>query len=214
MNLCRLRTFPTSRDVRLESGLRPKADFRRPLRVYVRALSATPWEMTGWILAFLGHVDRILEALHGKECERGRRDHRPANWRRAQALFEPKPTARRHDFLQANSRRFAQSSPRHENIPLNPSGKSELQAPSSCPAQRGVGHRHERWGGLRWTRQRRSARCVCRAGDPVSEYSAQDDDACCVRQNRVVLAPVAGVKLPEANSSLPGSIKPSIRQRR
>ena len=100
MNLCRLRTFPTSRDVRLDSGLRPKADFRRPLRVYVRALSATPWEMTGWILAFLGHVDRILEALHGKECERGRRDHRPANWRRAQALFEPKPVARRHDFLQ------------------------------------------------------------------------------------------------------------------
>jgi len=36
----------------------------------------------------------------------------------------------------------------------------------------------------------------------------------CVRQNRVVLAPVAGVKLTEAKSTQPGFDEPSIRQRR
>ena len=48
------------------------------------------------------------------------------------------------------------SSPFAKNIPLNPSGKSKVNFPPSCPAQRGVGRRHERWDRLRWTRQRRA----------------------------------------------------------
>jgi hypothetical protein len=40
---------------------------------------------------------------------------------------------------------------------------------------------------------------VRRAVSAVSERRAQDDRRCSVRQNRVVLAPVAGVKLPVAN---------------
>jgi hypothetical protein len=39
---------------------------------------------------------------------------------------------------------------------LSPSGKSLLGLTPSCPRGRGVGHRHERWDGMRWTRQRRA----------------------------------------------------------
>ena len=42
------------------------------------------------------------------------------------------------------------------NFSLNASSKSNLQLPPSGPEKRGVGHRHERWDGLRWTRQRRA----------------------------------------------------------
>src|SRR5882757_9649020 len=41
-------------------------------------------------------------------------------------------------------------------------------------AERGVGHRHERWGGMRWT-QRRRARDRSQGGFPVSEASAPDE---------------------------------------
>jgi hypothetical protein len=41
-------------------------------------------------------------------------------------------------------------------FPLLPSGKSVLGLPASCPRGRGVGHRHERWDGMRWTRRRRA----------------------------------------------------------
>ena len=44
---------------------------------------------------------------------------------------------------------------------LSPSGKSLLGLTSSCPRGRGVGHRHERWDGMRWTRQ-------CRARDEIA----------------------------------------------
>ena len=43
-----------------------------------------------------------------------------------------------------------------KNFSLNAPPKSNLQLPPSCPEKRGVGHRHERWDGLRWTRQRRA----------------------------------------------------------
>jgi hypothetical protein len=42
----------------------------------------------------------------------------------------------------------------------------------------------------------------------VSDYGAQDERRMRGRQNRVVLAPVAGVKLAEAKSARPGSTKP------
>ena len=47
---------------------------------------------------------------------------------------------------------------------LSPSGKSLLGLTSSCPRGRGVGHRHERWDGMRWTRQRRARDGDGRAG--------------------------------------------------
>ena len=53
-------------------------------------------------------------------------------------------------------------------------------------------------------------------GYPVSEHGAQDDRRCSVRQNRVVLAPVAGVKLSVANSIQPdrSAIKPAAMEAR
>jgi hypothetical protein len=44
---------------------------------------------------------------------------------------------------------------------LSPSGKSLLGLTPSCPRGRGVGHRHERWDGMRWTRR-------CRARDGIA----------------------------------------------
>ena len=61
--------------------------------------------------------------------------------------------------------------------------------------------------GMRWTQQRQARDVVCRAGFPVSGHGAQDDRRCSVRQNRVVLAPVAGVKLPVANSVQPDRLR-------
>jgi hypothetical protein len=48
---------------------------------------------------------------------------------------------------------------------------------------------------------------VRRAVSAVSERRAQDDRRCSVRQNRVVLAPVAGVKLSVANSVQPDRLR-------
>ena len=93
------------------------------------------------------------------------------------------------------------------------------------PSRGDVGHRHERWDGMRWTRQRR-ARLGLQGGSSVSDCSASDErrlspakplDAPksdfgrrrlaktggCVRQNCVVLAPVAGVKLPVTDAIQP-----------
>ena len=58
--------------------------------------------------------------------------------------------------------------PSQQNFSLNASPKSNLQLPPSCPTKRGVGHRHERWDGLRWTRWRRARDGNRRAGLPVS----------------------------------------------
>ena len=64
--------------------------------------------------------------------------------------------------------------------------------------------------GLRWTRGRRAREALqggLRLGvGAVSDRSAQDERRYCVRQKRVVLAPVAGVKLAEANRIQPGSL--------
>ena len=67
---------------------------------------------------------------------------------------------------------------------------------------------------MRWTRAASGAKRVRRAGSPVSGHGAQDDRRCSVRQNRVVLAPVAGVKLPVAHSIQPDrlAIKPAAME--
>ena len=52
-----------------------------------------------------------------------------------------------------------------------------------------------------------------RAGFPVSDLKRARRRRCCVRQRRVVLAPVAGVKLAEICRAQPGFGESSIRQR-
>jgi hypothetical protein len=69
---------------------------------------------------------------------------------------------------------FAPSSLGCKNIPLRRHPKSPLQLPPSRPEKRGVGHRHKRWGGLRWTRQRQ-AREMFAGRFSVSEHGAQDE---------------------------------------
>jgi hypothetical protein len=55
-------------------------------------------------------------------------------------------------------------------FPLSSSGKSVLGLPTSCPRGRGVGHRHERWDGMRWTQRRRARDGMAgRASGPVSD---------------------------------------------
>jgi hypothetical protein len=61
-----------------------------------------------------------------------------------------------------------------------------------------IARRHERGTGCGGRRQRQ-ARSVFAGRLSVSGHGAQDDRRCGVRQNRVVLAPVAGVKLPVAS---------------
>jgi hypothetical protein len=55
-----------------------------------------------------------------------------------------------------------------------PVGQIIAKTRAPCPGKRGVGHRHERWGGLWWTRQRR-ARDVFAGRFPVSEHDARDE---------------------------------------
>jgi hypothetical protein len=121
------------------------------------------------------------------------------------------------------------------NFSLNAAPKSNLQLPLSCPTKRGVGQRHERWDRLRWTRRVGRAR-GCRAVIPVSDRTARRRTALkrlsrnffrqhagrsrrmargsCGRQNCVVLAPVAGVKLMEIVGPNRAFDQSLIRQRR
>ena len=99
------------------------------------------------------------------------------------------------------------SSPGIENISLFTQAKSTAHLLLSRPEKRGVGHRHERWDGLRWTRQC-CARGDRRAAKAVSDRSAPDERRCCVRQNRVVPAPVAGVEL--CGGEVPDRVQPSL----
>ncbi len=76
-----------------------------------------------------------------------------------------------------------------------------------------IARRHERGTGCGGRRQRQ-ARSVFAGRLSVSGHGAQDDRRCGVRQNRVVLASVAGVKLPVANSIQPdrSAIKPAAME--
>ena len=58
---------------------------------------------------------------------------------------------------------------------------------------------------MRWTRERRHARAVAGRVEPRERFAgAQDERRFSVRQNRVVLTPVAGAKSAVANSTQPG----------
>jgi hypothetical protein len=61
----------------------------------------------------------------------------------------------------------------------------------SRPLERGVGHRHERWGGMRWPRQCPRAPAIAGRILPIRErFPGRADERCFRgRQNRVVLTP-------------------------
>jgi hypothetical protein len=87
----------------------------------------------------------------------------------------------------------------HAKIFSFPSPPNQWLFPRCPVSTRGADRASSRTrDGMRWTQQRQ-ARSVFAGRLSVSEHGAQDDRRCSVRQNRVVLAPVAGVKLPVAN---------------
>jgi hypothetical protein len=95
-------------------------------------------------------------------------------------------------------------SPARKKNPLRARPKSVLERCLSRPARGAYRDRHGRGAGLRWTRKRRARDAVRRAGFPVSDRRVSDERRICVRQNRVVLAPVAGVKPAEVCKAQPG----------
>src|SRR4051812_30892734 len=103
--------------------------------------------------------------------------------------------------------------PRAKNNPLRARPRSVLELPPSRPARGAYRDRHGRWAGLRWTRKRRARDKESQGGFPVSDAGAPDEWRSCVRQRRVVLAPVAGVKLAKICRAQPGVGESSIRQR-
>ena len=64
------------------------------------------------------------------------------------------------------------------------------------PLRRGAARdRHERWGGMRWTRRCRAREGIAGRVKARERFTRRRDERhCCGRQKRVVLAPVAGVK--------------------
>ena len=110
----------------------------------------------------------------------------------------------------AISTRFGSSSLAGKNIPLLISPKSAPSSRHPASSKRGV--RVVTIRGVRGAVDAMALRARGIAGRPqalswaVSDRSAQDERRCCVRQKRVVLAPVAGVKLAEAVRTQPGSL--------
>jgi hypothetical protein len=113
-----------------------------------------------------------------------------------------------------------------ENIPLNPSGKSKVKSRPSRPTRGAYRDRHGRRVRDAVAAAMPGAQDVRRADVSVSGQRAPDEgvalafdqdfdgaqspakplgeDGLSGRQNRVVLAPVAGVKPPEVSKALPG----------
>ena len=104
------------------------------------------------------------------------------------------------------------SSPRAKNIPLNPSGKSKLEYAHPVPLEGRIAIVTDVGAGCGGRGNARRARCL-QGGDFRERTTRARRRRCCGRQNRVVLAPVAGVKPPEAGEAQPGFARPSIRRR-
>jgi hypothetical protein len=139
--------------------------------------------------ALLGWVTNTLQAAWRSQrpgmisraaCLSQRREIEDALARRR---FLPKPAREvpvaQRDRARAMTRPFVHHLSRVEaeetnptgKISLSPSGKSLLELLTSCPRGRGVGHRHERWDGMRWTRRRRARDGMAgRASGPVSDH--------------------------------------------
>jgi hypothetical protein len=85
----------------------------------------------------------------------------------------------------------------------------------SRPTRGAIARRHERGAGCGGRESVRRATAIAGRDEPRERCAAcRMIGAFCVRQNRVVLAPIAGVKLAEAKSGSTGFDQPLIRQRR
>src|SRR6266536_5055716 len=100
------------------------------------------------------------------------------------------------------------SSPFARNILLNPSGKSALPARPVLSRQEGRIAIVTNAGEDAVDAAASARKVVHRAVFRERTIARRTNDVSCVRQNRVVLAPVAGVKLAEAKSAQPRLISP------
>jgi hypothetical protein len=196
-------TFRTSRDVRLESGMHSKADARPTMRIQgitvtvhysalksTRMLSRNPpsadvvvayadaKSLYGYGAARLG---LHLGSLRGKRLEgwAQRLDSRPSfETPRCAGLLRMRSEKARSPCKRNLATRLRQNNPTGR-FPLSSSGKSLLKLPASCPRGRGVGHRHERRDGMRWTRRRRARDGMAgRALRACERSSGRADERC------------------------------------
>ena len=103
------------------------------------------------------------------------------------------------------------SSPSRKNFPLSPSGKSVALICASHPSQGRIASRHERGmrcGGRGGVGAMRVRRAVSHRERTTARWTK---GARCVRQNRVVLTPVAGAKISGGEVSPTGLDQPPIR---
>ena len=153
---------------------------------YGRRLAQTRTTMTvhltpaPWFRAALGRLEKALRLLDIAMLVRA------AYLLQAVEITGPRRCANAR-FSPANSSWFALSSLDRKNNPLRARPKSPLQIPPSRPEKRGVGHRHERWGGLRWTRQRQAREVF--AGRLIRERTSRADER---RLNAFAMASAGG----------------------
>jgi len=94
---------------------------------------------------------------------------------------------------------------------------NQLHLRASRLIEEGRTRRHDTWSAGSGGREAPARARHCRAVsgfvlETVSNRSAQDERRYCVRQKRVVLAPVAGVKSAEVSRGPTGFARPSIRR--
>ncbi len=130
----------------------------------------------------------------------------------------------RRALRMAGALRVNKKFPNHFKLicPVQPRAKKqsasrETQISPRTPAiparKRGVSRSSRTLGWVAVDAKAPGARQVSQGGFPVSGAGAPDEWRSCVRQRRVVLAPVAGVKLAEICGAQPGFGESSIRQR-
>src|SRR5882757_11373405 len=89
-------------------------------------------------------------------------------------------------------------------------GQITSTTPPFHPVTRGVGHRHERWNGMRWTRQRWASK-RSQGGFPVSDYSAQTNDVAAYGKTAWSWHPLLVSSRRRFLRAQPGAIRPLIR---
>ena|SRR6266446_8249194 len=107
------------------------------------------------------------------------------------------------------------SSPFCKNILVFTPPKSLLELFASHPKRGAYHDRHERRGGMRWTRQRFARDGIAGLVERlVSDHRRADERCCCGRQNRVVLTPRRWRQVRGGLLARPGSDKTLLRGRR
>ena len=101
------------------------------------------------------------------------------------------------------------------NIALHATPNQWLNPGRPVPVSGAVARRHERGTGCGGRESVGAYWRVAGRTEPRERFTfAQDERRLSVRQNRVVLTPVAGAKSAEVWRAHPGFAKPSIRRRR